>query len=51
MKSKQKGEVVLLTAAAYLIAGFAMIVVPHSLKKAEAKPEPVCHNYNNIGCK
>lgn len=57
MKSKQKGEVVLLTAAAYMIAGFLVIVSngfsQNPVRKAEASVQTakVCHNYNNIGCK
>lgn len=55
---RQKGEVAIITAAAYLIAGFVVLVTnglhnPGSLVKAEA-PAPVaqvCSNYNNIGCK
>lgn len=56
MKRKQRGEVVLLTAAAYLVAGFLVIVTngfqQNPTKKAEAeKHQVVCSNYNNLGCR
>ena len=61
MKRKQKGEVVLAAAIAYMVAGFLVIVTnggqrPLNTKAAEA-PAPtvqvaqVCNNYNGGFCK
>ena len=46
MKSKQKGEVVVLTAVTYLVLAFAAMTVPHAVKGEKAPEAKVQHNYN-----
>jgi hypothetical protein len=46
MKSKQRGDVVLITAAAYLVAGFLVLTGQSMVKNEQAPNAPVYHNYN-----
>lgn len=48
MKRKQKGEVVMIVAAAYLLAGFLLVTTNggKQIAKAEQPSAPVAHNYN-----